>query len=143
MSGVRASNKRVAHYPPHGSGLFSRRTGRLWIERSFVRTRGASATSRSLEGTAMPTPLELYKSFVDDLVGMPRNSVRASRARRGFWNPNRPSRKDSEILRRSLQKDQQYNQLLRELSAGQREVLAQMLQEEHNSGVFAVLSYQV
>jgi hypothetical protein len=89
----------------------------------------------------MPTPLKLYKSFVDDLVGTPRNSVGASRARRGVWNPNRPSRKDSEILRRSLEKDQQYNQLLRELSAGQREVLAQMLQEEHNSGVFAVLSY--
>lgn len=77
----------------------------------------------------MNKSLEEYKTFIDGLCGWPQSSVGACRAREGIWNRNDISEQDK------------FNKLLKELTPEQRETLAQMLQGEHDSGLFAVLAY--
>jgi uncharacterized protein DUF6547 len=77
----------------------------------------------------MNKSLEEYKTFIDGLLEWPQASVGARRAREGIWNSN------------DISEQEKYNKLLGELTPEQRETLAEMLQGEHDSGMFAVLAY--
>ena len=75
----------------------------------------------------MNKPLEEYKAFIDGLLGRP--SIGAHRAKEGIWNVNQ------------IPEQEKFNRLLKELSPEQRETLADLLQQEYDSGIFAVLAY--
>ena len=77
----------------------------------------------------MNKSLEEYKAFINGLLDWPQSSIGARRAKEGIWNVN------------ELPEQEKFNRLLKELTPKQRETLADMLQQEHDGGIFAVLAY--
>ena len=77
----------------------------------------------------MNKSLEEYQAFIDGLLAWPQVSVGARRAKDGVWNRNQ------------IPEQQKFNQLLEELTPEQREILAEMLQGEHDRGLFDILAY--
>jgi Family of unknown function (DUF6547) len=77
----------------------------------------------------MNKSLEEYQAFIDGLLEGPKSSIGARRAKEGVWNVN------------EVPQQEKVNKLLQELAPEQRETLAEMLQQEHDNGVFAVLAY--
>jgi hypothetical protein len=78
----------------------------------------------------MNTPIELYKAVIDDLLTWPRTSVRAHHVRE--WRVGTP---------KPYELSPQFNDLMAKFSSEQRHLIANMLQESHQSGMFAVLAY--
>jgi hypothetical protein len=76
------------------------------------------------------TPLEEYQAFIDGLLGWPRHAVIARWVRE--WGTPGP---------KTYQTPEAFNQRMRLFTAEQRQVLADMLQEEHEAGIHAVLAY--
>ena len=74
----------------------------------------------------MSKDLELYKAFIDGLVKR-KQSVAAQWAKEGSF----PKTEDNKAK----------NELLASLSPEQREVLAQILQDEHIAGMHTALAY--
>ena len=75
----------------------------------------------------MPTPLSEYKKFITDLVQkQPSLTARAIR-QRGHLNPS--------------DRNEEINQLLAQLSAEQKEAVAQLLQQERDGGIHDTLAY--
>lgn len=77
----------------------------------------------------MNKSLKEYQAFIDGLLGWPQSSIGARQAKAGIWNVN------------EIPEQEKFNKLLKELPPEQRETLAEMLQNEHASGLFAVLAY--
>ena len=74
----------------------------------------------------MSSSIDLYKQFIDAMVDIS-PSVAADRVRSGVWHPEPPP-------------DQvRYNQLLKEFTSEQRELVARIIQEAADSAVHDVL----
>jgi hypothetical protein len=78
----------------------------------------------------MNSPIELYKAFIDDLLTWPRTSVTARHVRE--WRDGTP---------KPYELSPEFNELMAKFTAEQRHLIANMLQESHESGMFAVLAY--
>jgi hypothetical protein len=78
----------------------------------------------------MNSPLELYKAFIDDLLTWPRTSVTARHVSEWRDGTSKP-----------YELSPQFNDLMAQFTAEQRHVIATMLQESHENGIFAVLAY--
>ena len=79
----------------------------------------------------MDTALKLYKSFIDDLAsGQMQNSVGVKRVREKLLWPDTAS---DELTRQ--------NKIIESLNDEERSIIADMLQEERDSGIHDVLVY--
>lgn len=78
----------------------------------------------------MNSPIELYKAFIDDLLTWPRTSVTARYVRE--WRDGKP---------KGYELSPEFNALMAKFSSEQRHLIATMLQDSHESGIFAVLAY--
>jgi hypothetical protein len=73
---------------------------------------------------------ELYKAFIDDLLTWPRTSVTARHVKE--WRDGTP---------KPYELSPEFNDLMAKFTSEQRHLIANMLQESHESGMFAVLAY--
>lgn len=81
--------------------------------------------ARAPLSSRMSSPNEEYRAFIDELANRSRSSVSARWVREGRWrNPNEP----------------EYQALLESLAPGQRELLAKLLDSEHQGGVHTALA---
>lgn len=78
----------------------------------------------------MNSPIELYKTLIDDLLTWPRMSVIARHVRE--WRDGTP---------KPYELSPEFNDLMAKFTSEQRHLIANMLQESHESGMFAVLAY--
>jgi hypothetical protein len=78
----------------------------------------------------MDSPLDLYMDFIDDLLTWPRTSVAARHVRE--WRDGTP---------KTYELSPEFNELMAQFPSERRHVIANMLQESHESGMFAVLAY--
>jgi hypothetical protein len=78
----------------------------------------------------MTHPIEEYKAFIDGLLGWPRISLAARQVRE--WDGVDPARRRGR---------NQLHLLLEGLSAEQRQILADLLQDERDSGIHETLAY--
>jgi len=81
-----------------------------------------------------PKKPQLYRDFIDELVDVCHNGqgqIGARRARVGVWHPSASAE--------HLPDQHQINLLLARLSEKEREVLAQLLSQEVETGVFETL----
>jgi len=78
----------------------------------------------------MNTPIELYKAVIDDLLTWPRTSVMARHVR--GWRDGTP---------KPYELSPEFNDIMAKFTSEQRHLIATMLQESHESGMFAVLAY--
>ncbi len=84
----------------------------------------------TMSGSPAGTPLEEYQAFIDGLLGWPRHSVIARWVRE--WGTDLP---------KTYQPPEEFHQKMCLFTPEQRQVMADMLQEEHESGVHSVLAY--
>jgi len=78
----------------------------------------------------MNNSIELYKAFIDDLLTWPRTSVTARRVRE--WRDG---------TTKAYEVSPEFNELMAQFTSEQRHEIANMPQESHESGMFAVLAY--
>lgn len=76
------------------------------------------------------TPLKEYQSFVDGLLGWPRVSVTSRWVRE--WGTNAP---------KTYQTPEEFNTQMRLFTPEQRQVVADLLQSEHDASIHDVLAY--
>lgn len=81
----------------------------------------------------MPQKSELYRTLIDRFVDICRNGqgcIGPDRARKGVWNPYADENSPDQLA---------FNQLLSRMSAPDREVLALLLSQQVETGVFETL----
>jgi len=85
---------------------------------------------RGLEQNSMSTPLEEYKAFIDGLLGWPGASSLARLVKE--WDTATPK---PYVL------SEDFHELMAKFTHEQRQLIADLLQEAHESGIFTVLTY--
>ena len=78
----------------------------------------------------MSTAIREYQAFIDGLLEWPRWSVTARWVRE--WGIDTP---------KTYQVSEAFDERMAQLTPEQRQLVAEMLQEEHENGIFQVLAY--